>query len=225
MLLGVIGRQRGVSVSRSRAFGNSYIFSRPIQPGRMANLAIFFGWMAELAELQFGLAKLTILPVKYSAKTQLNVIGRLESSHSLMLRCPRRLPPTYRPNKRTNGLVKILIWLNSMDELWLNWPQFGPQFIHAKLSGWTGGRIGTNSSTIHPLNSARSKISRTHWCVHWVGKWAGAFGGNEALTNETTRGDQSHLIVFLRSISSAKWSIQPGRIAIQPIQPFSQKNG
>ena len=91
--------------------------------------------MAELAELQFGLAELTILPMKYSAKTQLNVIGRLESSRSLMLRCPRRLPPTYRPNKRTNGLVKILIWLNSMDELWLNWPQFGPQFIHAKLSG------------------------------------------------------------------------------------------
>ena len=91
--------------------------------------------MAELAELQFGLAELTILPMKYSAKTQLNVIGRLESSRSLMLRCPRRLPPTYRPNKRTNGLVKILIWLNSMDELWLNWPQFGPQFSHSLFYG------------------------------------------------------------------------------------------
>ncbi len=76
--------------------------------------------MAELAELQFGLAKLAILLMKYSAKTQLNVIGRLESSHLLMLRCPRRLTPPYRPINRTNGLVTILISLNSMDELWLN---------------------------------------------------------------------------------------------------------
>ena len=48
----------------------------------MANLAIFFGWMAELAELQFGLAELTILPMKYSAKTQLNVVGPQFSHNS-----------------------------------------------------------------------------------------------------------------------------------------------
>ena len=54
--------------------------------------------MAELAELQFGLAELTILPMKYSAKTQLNVIGRLESrvvsfvNASLPPKAPAHLP-------------------------------------------------------------------------------------------------------------------------------------
>ena len=89
--------------------------------------------MVELAELQFGLAELAILPMKYSTKTQLNVIGRLESTRLLLLRCPRGLPPTYRPNKRTNGLVKILIWLNSMDELWLNCPPLRKKTVYELL--------------------------------------------------------------------------------------------